>query len=896
MRFFDALFAGQDEPLSFSQSLTATLILVAAAAATLLPGLNAPLPQDALPAVTAAWQLPAAGPYQPLAALLLQFGGAVFHHQLWGFRLLAFLGHALAATLVWRTGRQLRLPGAWLAGLLVAIHPLATLPFWWPAKSAAAWALAAMLGTLLCYRQHLRAEDRIRFPYVAAVILFLAATLLHPAAAALLPVLWMLGWAPAPRSTPGRSTRSRRHSESASSSRTPTAKPVAIAAQPAAPPPAPQPIPAAMSLPEPRRPTAAPPQADGARHHHHHGHPSRHRREDDRSWWRRLLHWRPAKAPTPAMSRIPLPNLDFNKIRQPALRDLVRLSPFLLLALTTLAVNLLQHLRVLRLTPSFQLAPPGISGLAATGWGLMLSLFQALVPLPGMILRNPWAPSPAGVTAWLCLGLPLAVAVAAGFYRNRWGRLWLPLLTGQLLLAMVFIILLAPVSLTERLGVFSGAYLLLPGWSLALTAAAGTLLAGLPPSGRRAAALTLSVLALAGIGSATLASRTVLGSADRFWEKLAQFSPDSPVVQTRLAKRLAATGEYTKAQAGFEKVLASHPDHVPALEGLAQCLQVEGNSYLAVAKLEKAVSLDAENPWLRFRLATALMDWNMDARAADELRQAAILKGDFPEATLLMAAAIARNQRTSEAGAILEKQLQQHPTYAPAQALLGFLMSGRSDDQAANRCFEQAAKLDPDRPLFRLCRAWHRYVRNQNGQARADLEVVLQHTPGSPLANLLMAAATADAGQAEAAHRHLESAITAAPRDPAVLTMAAAIYGTHPLTAVRNPSRAVELAKAACSISENRSLDSLIVLAFAYANAGDPLHAERTVQRALPLSNDSRQRRQTDLLQVFLGALNEPSGAQLKAFLRTQIQVTDFADALKVIPNEVKTLEQPHLP
>lgn len=892
MTFFNTLLGDHDHPLTATQWLAAILIPVMAAAAVLLPGLNAPLLADALaaPAAASPWQLPAAGgDYQPLALWLLRVEWSLFHQHLWGFRLAAFAAHATAALLVWRVGRRLRFTQAWLAGLIFAVHPLAILPIQWPAKAGVAWALAALLGSVLCYLRYLgQPASPLRW-YAAAVLLFLAGALLHPLAAPLPLLLWLLSWWRREEAEgKHRSHRSSSHSSSRSSSRPSSRSPSSsVALAPAAP----------AAFP----PLEHPPrhgQSHDSRHgqpgsSHSHGH-SRHDR-DTASPWRRLPGARQIRNLAGFLSSLRFTDLTVGL--RPAVREAIQLLPFAAIGLATLAVNVTLHSRQLHATAAFNQLEPGVVSLGMTGWVFLLSLAQTLAPVPGILLRNPWAPPPAAALAWLGLLLPLVLGPLSLIFRRHGGRTWLLLLGSQFLLAATLAIFLSPATRAETIGGCPGLYLLLPAWLLALAGGLGALIALAPQRARKAATLFLAALLLAGVAAATLANLAVMRSNERFWTLLEKLDPGSPLIQTRIAHNLAGHRQYAEAGARYEQILKRHPAYAPALDGWAQCLLANGDSYLAIAKLEKAVELDPENPFIRFRLANALLDWNMDARAAEELSKARDLRPGFAGAALLQAAAMARDKRVSEASATLEAVTEKIPDYAPAYAMLGFLMAGRGDEQGAEARFQKAFSLAPDLPFCRLCRAWYLYSAGKEEPARADLAVTLKSLPHSALANLLMAAIAADAGQADAARRHLETALADAPRNPTVLTMAAALYGNHPRAELRDPARAIALAKNACQISENRNLDSQTVLALALANNQDLEPSERVAERALAIAEGNGMSRQADFLRAFLAALRHAPGTDLQKFLRVQIRLTDFADALQLMPSELKpVLANPETP
>ena len=118
-------------------------------------------------------------------------------HQLWGlnpagYHAVSMLLHALNAVLLWRVLLRLNVPGALLVGLLFALHPVNVESVAWISQRRNLLSMFFFLGALLSY---LRSEDRGRAaPYVAAVVLFLAAMLSKGAAVGLPVVLLLCAW------------------------------------------------------------------------------------------------------------------------------------------------------------------------------------------------------------------------------------------------------------------------------------------------------------------------------------------------------------------------------------------------------------------------------------------------------------------------------------------------------------------------------------------------------------------------------------------------------------------------------------------------------------------------------------------------------------------------------
>jgi tetratricopeptide (TPR) repeat protein len=102
------------------------------------------------------------------------------------------LMHALAAVLVWLVLRKLSIPGAFLGGLIFAVHPVAVCSVAWVSERKNTLSIIFFLLTFLCYFNFQNAR-RWRW-YVLSLAMFLAA-LLSKASMVTLPVVLLLaGW------------------------------------------------------------------------------------------------------------------------------------------------------------------------------------------------------------------------------------------------------------------------------------------------------------------------------------------------------------------------------------------------------------------------------------------------------------------------------------------------------------------------------------------------------------------------------------------------------------------------------------------------------------------------------------------------------------------------------
>jgi len=135
-------------------------------------------------------------------------------YQLWGFRTLPYhvenvLLHAFAALLFWRLLRRLQVPGAWLAGAILALHPLMVESVGWITERKNVLSLLLYLGALLAYGRFTRfwkvdhdpasamdnSPPRCRSAcYALSFLLFLAALLAKATAFSLPAVILLICW------------------------------------------------------------------------------------------------------------------------------------------------------------------------------------------------------------------------------------------------------------------------------------------------------------------------------------------------------------------------------------------------------------------------------------------------------------------------------------------------------------------------------------------------------------------------------------------------------------------------------------------------------------------------------------------------------------------------------
>jgi tetratricopeptide (TPR) repeat protein len=139
------------------------------------------------------WSDPAATQqYYPLLHTAFWLEHLLWGDSVLGYHLVNVALHVLAACLVVRIARRLALPGAWLAGLLFAVHPLCVEAVAWISEQKSTLSGAFYLASALVYLEF--DESRRRADYVSALGLFVAALLSKTVTAVLPGVLLVLLW------------------------------------------------------------------------------------------------------------------------------------------------------------------------------------------------------------------------------------------------------------------------------------------------------------------------------------------------------------------------------------------------------------------------------------------------------------------------------------------------------------------------------------------------------------------------------------------------------------------------------------------------------------------------------------------------------------------------------
>ncbi len=216
----------------------------------------------------------------------------------------------------------------------------------------------------------------------------------------------------------------------------------------------------------------------------------------------------------------------------------------------------------------------------------------------------------------------------------------------------------------------------------------------------------------------------------RVVEPLSRAFAQAPEIQLEHGRVLAAAGHTQAAIAAFKRAVAAEPDLAEAWRGLAEALELIGDSAGAQAAQARQIKGGIRDPVL-MSAASALVD---EKPGEAEKILVALLKTrpDEPAALRMLAEAVARLGRQEEAEELLVRCLKLAPGFTAARQNLATVLYrlGRSEEALVELATLQAA--DPANPAYANLKAAALARIGDYGPAVAIYEDVLARYPQQP--------------------------------------------------------------------------------------------------------------------------------------------------------------------
>jgi tetratricopeptide (TPR) repeat protein len=161
------------------------------------------------------------------------------------------------------------------------------------------------------------------------------------------------------------------------------------------------------------------------------------------------------------------------------------------------------------------------------------------------------------------------------------------------------------------------------------------------------------------------------------YETAIRINPSYAEAHYDLGNALVATGRIAEAIDELQLAVRIQPDYAEALSHLGGVLVQSGRNAEAIEVLGRDLRIDPADAEAHYNLGIALAQLNRLPEAIAQFEEAARLEPGDPDAQVNLALALADAGRTAEAIAHCQAALRINPQFAPARDLLGRLSTGQ---------------------------------------------------------------------------------------------------------------------------------------------------------------------------------------------------------------------------
>ena len=248
-------------------------------------------------------------------------------------------------------------------------------------------------------------------------------------------------------------------------------------------------------------------------------------------------------------------------------------------------------------------------------------------------------------------------------------------------------------------------------------------------------------------------------------------------VKTALALAHSRSGAAAAAMDAFKQAIEAQPDFVPAHNGLARQLAINGQrdaAIEAVAKIIAAGHADADT-WVLQGDLLAFVKNDKDGAIGAYRKALGISKQHFGAQSGIINVQVASGDAKAAAAQVaeLQKSRPNHPATRFFQAQVAHL---QGDNKAAKEQVLQLLKASPDHPQLNQLAGAIEIASGSGLAARAYLNKTLQAAPDSVVARRMLARAYLKSGEAGKAVELLQPMLAEASQDGAALALAGEAY------------------------------------------------------------------------------------------------------------------------
>jgi len=294
--------------------------------------------------------------------------------------------------------------------------------------------------------------------------------------------------------------------------------------------------------------------------------------------------------------------------------------------------------------------------------------------------------------------------------------------------------------------------------------------------------------------------------------------------------------DYRDIETLWRTTIARNPDCWMAYSNLGSYFSAHGNVNEAIADFGKALQLWPDQSKDHNNLGKALAQKGRIAEAMDQFQAALRISPNDPDAESNMGAALLQQGNAGEAISYLRRAVEKSPRHAQAHINFGNALLQNGQTEAAIAEYKKTLELPFDH-------AESHYSIATAFREKGDVEAAIVHyrkaielRPGYANAHNNLGNALRQQGRIDEAMREYEAALKSDPESVLAANNLAWLLATCWDAAIRNGTKAVQLAEQAARLSGGNDPLILHTLAAAYAEDGQFGKAVATAKDALDIA------------------------------------------------------------
>jgi len=254
----------------------------------------------------------------------------------------------------------------------------------------------------------------------------------------------------------------------------------------------------------------------------------------------------------------------------------------------------------------------------------------------------------------------------------------------------------------------------------------------------------------------------------------------------------------------------------------------------------RAIQVTGENSRAQYHFGNALADAGRTDEAIIKYRESLRIDPDYPDAHTNLGSCLAMMGKTEEGLEHLHRAIELEPNLAFNHFNIGnvHLRAGQID--AAIASFEKSLAIDPGLLPAHNNLGVLLFQLGRTEEAIRHLTKVLDLSPTPASAHSNLGVVLLKSGRIREAMSHYETALRLNPNETAALSNLAWVLATSPDPALRDGSRALELAKRARAMPGGANPDVAEALAAAQAETGHFTEALEAAEDAIGLATAAR--------------------------------------------------------